>query len=105
MSSIRVDMTMSLDGFVTGADDGPDAPMGTGGFCLFNWLDKRNDPGPSGEVFAERLALRRRPGPGLPIVMPGRAGPGRGRESRCRAELRARSRRAGSVRVRSALRR
>jgi hypothetical protein len=105
MSSIRVDMTMSLDGYVTGPDDGPDAPMGTGGFRLFNWLDKRNGPGPSAEVFAETLARRRRPGPGLPIVMPGRAGPGRGRESRCRAELRARSRRAGSVRVRSALQR
>jgi dihydrofolate reductase len=58
MSSIRVDMTMSLDGYVTGPDDGPDAPMGTGGFRLFNWLDKRNDPGPSGEVFAEALATR-----------------------------------------------
>ncbi|HET6532772.1 MAG TPA: hypothetical protein VFH03_19460 [Actinoplanes sp.] len=40
MSSIRVDMTMSLDGYVTGPDDGPDAPMGTGGFRLFNWLDE-----------------------------------------------------------------
>jgi hypothetical protein len=45
MSSIRVDMTMSLDGYVTGPDDGQDAPMGTGGFRLFNWLDKRNGPG------------------------------------------------------------
>jgi dihydrofolate reductase len=51
-------MTMSLDGYVTGPDDGPDAPMGTGGFRLFNWLDKRNDPGPSGEVFAEALATQ-----------------------------------------------
>src|SRR4051812_50066964 len=50
--SIRVDMTMSLDGYVTGPDDGPDAPMGTGGFRPFNWLDKRNHPGPSGEGFA-----------------------------------------------------
>ena len=58
MSIIRVDMTMSLDGYVTGPDDGPDAPMGTGGFRLFNWLDKRNDPGPSGEVFAEALATQ-----------------------------------------------
>ena len=58
MSRIRTDMTMSLDGYVTGPDDGPDAPMGTGGFRLFNWLDKRNDPGPSGEVFAETLATQ-----------------------------------------------
>lgn len=58
MSSIRVDMTMSLDGYIAGPDDGPDAPLGAGGFRLFNWLDKRNDPGPSGEVFAEALATR-----------------------------------------------
>jgi dihydrofolate reductase len=58
MSSICVDMTMSLDGYVTGPDDGPDAPMGVGGFRLFNWLDKRNDPGPSGDVFAESMATR-----------------------------------------------
>lgn len=58
MSSIRVDMTISLDGYVAGPDDGPDAPLGAGGFRLFNWLDKRNDSGPSGEVFAESLATR-----------------------------------------------
>jgi dihydrofolate reductase len=58
MGSIRVDMTMSLDGYVAGPDDGTDAPMGAGGFRLFNWLDKRNDPGPSGEVYAEALATR-----------------------------------------------
>ncbi|MGH3587169.1 MAG: dihydrofolate reductase family protein [Pseudonocardia sp.] len=56
--SIRVDMTMSLDGFVAGPDDGPDAPMGVGGFRLFNWLDLRNDPGPSGDVYAEAMATR-----------------------------------------------
>jgi dihydrofolate reductase len=58
MSTIRVDMTMSLDGFVAGPSDGPDEPMGAGGFRLFNWLDKRHDPGPSGEVFAEGQATR-----------------------------------------------
>lgn len=58
MTSIRVDMTMSLDGYVAGPDDGPEAPLGAGGFRLFNWLDKRNDPGPSGEAYAEALATR-----------------------------------------------
>ncbi|XVU30111.1 dihydrofolate reductase family protein [Actinoplanes sp. CA-054009] len=58
MSIIRVDMTVSLDGYVTGPDDGPGAPMGTGGFRLFNWLDKRNDPGSSGEMVAEAMATR-----------------------------------------------
>ena len=55
---IRLYMSMSLDGYVAGPDDGPDAPMGAGGFRLFNWLDKRNDPGPSGEVYAEAMATR-----------------------------------------------
>ena len=58
MANIRLDMSMSLDGFVAGPDDGPDAPMGEGGFRLFNWLDHRNDPGPHGEVYAEAMATR-----------------------------------------------
>jgi dihydrofolate reductase len=58
VGTIRVDMTMSLDGYVAGPDDGPDVPMGAGGFRLFNWLDKRNDPGPSGDVYADSVATR-----------------------------------------------
>ena len=56
--AVRLDMTISLDGFVAGPDDGPDEPMGRGGFRLFDWLDRRHDPGPSGEVFAEAMATR-----------------------------------------------
>jgi dihydrofolate reductase len=55
---IRLDMTMSLDGFVVGPEDSVDAPMGIGGFRLFNWLDRRFDPGPDGQVFAEMNATR-----------------------------------------------
>src|SRR5690349_9690175 len=58
MATIRLDMTMSLDGFVAGPRDGVDEPMGVGGFRLFNWLDRRDDPGPSGRVFAEAMATR-----------------------------------------------
>jgi len=56
--AIRLDMTMSLDGFVVGPQDSVDAPMGVGGFRLFNWLDHRFDPGPDGQVFAEVNATR-----------------------------------------------
>jgi len=56
--TIRLDMTMSLDGFVVGPQDSVDAPMGIGGFRLFNWLDRRLDPGPDGQVFAEANATR-----------------------------------------------
>ena len=56
--AIRLDMTMSVDGYVVGPNDSVDAPMGDGGFRLFNWLDRRNDPGPSGQVVAESMATR-----------------------------------------------
>jgi dihydrofolate reductase len=58
MATIRLDMTMSLDGYVAGPDDGPDEPMGVGGFRLFNWLNRRDEPGPSGEVYAEAMATK-----------------------------------------------
>lgn len=51
-------MTMSLDGFVAGPEDSADAPMGVNGFRLFNWLDQRFDPGPSGQVYSEAMATR-----------------------------------------------
>jgi dihydrofolate reductase len=56
--AIRLDMTMSLDGFVVGPEDSTQEPMGIGGFRLFNWLDHRLDPGPNGQVFAEVTATR-----------------------------------------------
>lgn len=53
---IRLDMTMSLDGFVAGPDDRPGQELGLGGFRLFNWLDDRMSDGPSGQVFGEAMA-------------------------------------------------
>jgi dihydrofolate reductase len=58
MALIRLYMTMSLDGYVAGPRDNADAPMGIGGFRLFNWLDRRNDPGPSGQVCTEMTSTR-----------------------------------------------
>ena len=58
MGVIRLDMTISLDGYVAGPQDSMDDPMGVGGFRLFNWLDRRHDPGPSGQVYAETMATR-----------------------------------------------
>jgi dihydrofolate reductase len=55
---IRLYMTISLDGYVAGPQDGMDAPMGIGGFRLFNWLDRRTDPGPNGQVFTELMSAR-----------------------------------------------
>jgi dihydrofolate reductase len=58
MSLIRLYMTISLDGYVAGPRDSADDPLGVGGFRLFNWLDLRNGPGPSGQVFREAMATR-----------------------------------------------
>lgn len=56
MSSIVLYMSMSLDGFVTGPNDGPGNELGDGGGGLFRWLDHRLEPGPSGQVYDEALA-------------------------------------------------
>jgi dihydrofolate reductase len=58
MAHIRLDMSISLDGFVAGPKDDADDPMGIGGFRLFNWLDHREEPGPHGEAYAEAMATR-----------------------------------------------
>ncbi len=49
---------MSLDGFLVGPEDGIDAPMGDGGFPLFDWLNHRLGPGPNEQVLAEANATR-----------------------------------------------
>jgi dihydrofolate reductase len=56
-------MSMSLDGFITGPDDGPGKGLGTGGNRLHEWLGESDsrlphfDPqGLSGQVFAELMA-------------------------------------------------
>lgn len=58
MATIRLYMSMSLDGYVTGPQDSPDNPMGIGGFRLFNWLSQRHDPGPNRQVYGEAEATR-----------------------------------------------
>ena len=37
MSKVFVELSMSLDGFVAGPNDGPENPMGDGGMRLFQW--------------------------------------------------------------------
>jgi len=38
MTQVRVDISVSLDGYVAGPDDGPDQPLGRGGEALHEWL-------------------------------------------------------------------
>ena len=63
MSASVLYMSMSLDGFITGPDDGPGQGLGAGGEVLHAWLGDRAggpssfDPaGPSGQVFDEVMA-------------------------------------------------
>jgi dihydrofolate reductase len=37
MGSIGMGLTMSLDGFIAGPNDGPEHPLGEGGMRLFDW--------------------------------------------------------------------
>jgi dihydrofolate reductase len=63
MSKSVLTMSMSLDGFITGPDDGPDNGLGTGGERLHAWLGDWtgtprgfDPPGASGQVFDESMA-------------------------------------------------
>jgi dihydrofolate reductase len=63
MAKSVLDMSMSLDGFITGPDDGPGNGLGNGGRRLHEWLGEPVDerphfdpPGLSGQLFAELLA-------------------------------------------------
>ena len=53
---IRLYMSMSLDGFVTGPDDRQGQELGRDGGRLFRWLDDRHGPGPNGQIFRELMA-------------------------------------------------
>ena len=37
MGKVRTGLAVSLDGFISGPNDGPDAPMGVGGERLLAW--------------------------------------------------------------------
>lgn len=64
MGNIRLDMSVSVDGFVTGPDDGPEQGLGVGGERLHAWLTAGGtDPGShrpadpvDAEVFEEAMA-------------------------------------------------
>lgn len=53
---IRLDMSISVDGYVAGPDDRRGQEMGAGGFRLFDWLDDRLGEGVNGQVYAEAMA-------------------------------------------------
>ena len=54
--TIRLYMSMSLDGFIACPDDRAGQGLGRNGGRLFNWLDERDGPGINGQVYAEALA-------------------------------------------------
>ena len=44
MTTVVADISISLDGFVTGPDAGPDNGLGTGGLPLHAWVLDSDDP-------------------------------------------------------------
>jgi dihydrofolate reductase len=52
MGDVVVDLTMSLDGFIAGPDDGAEFPLGRGGEALFTWMGA----GPESNRVERRLA-------------------------------------------------
>jgi len=52
MGTVVVDLSMSLDGFIAGGDDGPTLPLGRGGEGLFTWMGA----GPESNRVERRLA-------------------------------------------------
>jgi dihydrofolate reductase len=52
MGTVIVDLSMSLDGFIAGSDDGADLPLGRGGERLFTWMNA----GPESNRVESRLA-------------------------------------------------
>ena len=51
MGSVVVDLSVSLDGFIAGADDGAELPLGRGGDALFTWMSA----GPASNQVEARL--------------------------------------------------
>jgi len=49
MGKVIIDLSVSLDGFVAGGDDGPGLPLGRGGEALFVWMNAGREPG-SGQL-------------------------------------------------------
>lgn len=54
-ATIRLYMSMSLDGFIAGPDDEPGQEMGRTGFRLFDHWDDRQSSGATGQVYRESL--------------------------------------------------
>jgi len=52
MGKVIVDLSVSLDGFIAGPDDGPQRPLGRGGERLFSWMSA----GPEANRRESRLA-------------------------------------------------
>lgn len=61
MGKVVVDLTVSLDGYIAGRDDGPGQPLGYGGGALFTWMGA----GPAANEVEPRL---RPPDRSLPVV-------------------------------------
>jgi dihydrofolate reductase len=54
MPAVLVDLSVSLDGFIAGPNDGPANPLGDGGMRLFDWYFQGDTPSRFYQAAAER---------------------------------------------------
>ena len=65
MSASVLYMSVSVDGYIAGPDDGPDNPGGEGFMRLHEWLaggESGRPPGPAGQMYDQMVAVARRAG-------------------------------------------
>jgi dihydrofolate reductase len=55
-ATIRLYMSMSVDGYIAGPDDREGQELGRNGGRLFNWLDDRNGPDINGQIYREAMS-------------------------------------------------
>lgn len=51
MGKVTVGLTVSVDGYIAGPDDGMEHPLGTGGEPLFDWFFSGDTPSRFGDMF------------------------------------------------------
>ena len=90
MGKVRTGLAVSLDGFVSGPNDGPEAPMG--GVATIPWMCRsllspadENGRGPFSLAATSPAALRRPPMPGRFQLGPSRAALPRRHQATARA--------------------
>ncbi len=75
MTMVVTALSTSVDGFIAGADDGPEQPLGIGGQRLFKWYSDGDTPSRYFPSFKLSAASATRSSPRGSNVLSNRRGP------------------------------